>query len=801
MTGIDKPFRTGFGYAQALACPSLVAVGVAISTLAACSGGGGNGGGNLQVNPNASYLSSVAEPSLPAVAGDWSGSFEYANSTGLSQLNAAEGYARRTGGLPGGQGVRIAIIDSGIDVTHPDLGNLAGTSWAAGGEAISGDSHATFVAGIAGASRTQSTNPNDMHGMAYRATLVNFQASRPSQNSGNGGVSFGTADLVDAIRAASGLASDTSAVESDILNLSLGALSSSDSTFAALRTAMRSAASENKIMVLAAGNEGQSGNPSDKLQPIYPAAYADDTGIAGHAIVVGNLTASNQAAATSNFCGDTRNYCLFAPGSNIRSTLNGGGYGVGSGTSFAAPYVAGAAAVVKAAFPGVSSRDVVDRLLLTAADLGTAGVDDTFGRGRLDLEAAMAPVGPTGFPIGPTVDGSLRPVETSTLRLGPGLTLNPAAKALLARAMAVDGMGFPFTVDLAGHVEITKRDHGLSTFVGNDLRSAATAGLPHARIAAFVSENGIADPTGASSKAWRGEAGDERVPLRFVFDVNDDASVFASINGGSRPRLGLEARLGERRASFMQAGGFLAPSDGLAAMSSGVGTSFRPLEGTEIAVSAFTSTIERDGPTASLQRFEIAQEAMGGVELRLGLTLVQEDEGFIGGSANGIFGEQTSARSDFLTVSFLGPLVDDVDWFTSFSHGRSSIGGGDGALLGDWSDSRSEAFGAGVVIRDVAKEDDGLTLLVGQPLRQKRARASIELPVARQTDGTVVTERQELDFAPKAREISTEIGYRLPLDNEDRHNLQAAGFLRLNPDHDGSRDPEAGFGFAYRWRF
>ena len=447
MIGIGGPHQARHARLAAFPKSGLIAAGLVASILASCSGGGGGASGNLQVNPNASYLSSVAEPSSPAIAGDWSGSLEYANSTGLAQLKAAQGYARRSGGKPGGQGVRIAIIDSGIDVTHPDLGNLAGTSWTAGGEALFGDSHATFVAGIAGASRTQSANPNDIHGMAYRATLVNFQASRPSQ-SGGGDVSFSTSDLVEAISTASGLQAGSSAVESDILNLSLGALSNNDNTFAALRNAMRSAADENKIMVLAAGNEGLSGNPADKLQPIYPAAYADDAGIAGYAIVVGNLTATNQAAATSNHCGDTRNYCLFAPGSNIRSTLNGGGYGIGSGTSFAVPYVSGAAAVVKAAFPGVSSRDVVDRLLLTAADLGAAGVDSTFGRGRLDLEAAMAPVGPTGFPIGPAVDGPVLPIEASALRLGPGLAMNASARELLGRAMAVDSMGFPFKIDL-----------------------------------------------------------------------------------------------------------------------------------------------------------------------------------------------------------------------------------------------------------------------------------------------------------------------------------------------------------------
>jgi len=805
MIGMDGCYRVTGLRAGASSGMGRLFGSLVMMTLASCSGGGGGSGAgtNLQANPKATFLNSLSEPASPAVAGDWSGSQEYLNSTGLAPLKAAEGYARRSGGLPGGQGVRIAIIDSGIDLTHPDLGNLADTSWTAGNEELIGDSHATFVAGIAGASRTQSADPNDIHGMAYRSTLVNFQAARPSQTAANGFVSFGTGDLVDAVRAASGLSSGEKAVESDILNLSLGALASSDSTFAKLRDAMRAAADENKIMVLAAGNEGLSSTPEDKVQPIYPAAYADDAEIAGLAIVVGNLTSTNQAAASSNLCGDTQNYCLFAPGTNIRSTLNGGSYGVGSGTSFAAPYVAGAAAVVKAAFPGVSNRDVVDRLLLTAADLGDAGVDSTFGRGRLDLEAAMAPVGPTGIPIGSDVDGPSVALEASSLRLGPGLTLDGASAKQLKRVMAIDSMGFPFPVDLGDAVSKTKRDLGLSSFIDADGRSLAVIGSGLARITALVDVEEFDGATGAvTSTSLRQRIDrDEALPLRFSADVADRTRLFASLNHGSSSQLGLEAGLLERRATFMQGGQFFSPFDGLTDASSGAGISFSPAGGTEIAVSAFTSLPEQEKLKSSLQRVDITQAMPGAIDLRLGLGFIQENGGFIGGSADGAFGKGTSAQSEFLTISLLGPLTKDVDWFATYSRGRSSIGETNDALLGDWSDTRSEAFGAGLVIRDLAKDDDGLTLMVGQPLRQERAEATIDLPIARKPDGSVVTTKEKFDFSPTAREISAEIGYRLPLGNGGDHHLRAAGFVRVNPDHDPNRDPDTGVGLAYRWTF
>ncbi len=785
-----------------------MSVGLSFLLLASCSGGGGGGGNSggtavLKTNPNASFLDQVAEPSSPALAGDWSASQEYISSTGLDQLNAAEGYARRSGGLPGGQGLRIAIIDSGIDVTHPDLGNLASTSWSAGGEGLVGNSHATFVAGIAGASRTQSSDPNDMHGMAYKATLVNFQAARPSDTAANGFVSFSTGDLINAINAAAGLSPDDLVVESDIMNLSLGALSNSDSTFAGIRTAMRAAASEDKIMVLAAGNEGLSADPNDRLQPIYPAAYADDSGIAGLAIVVGNLTSTNTAAASSNLCGDTMNYCLFAPGVSIRSTLDGGNYGIGSGTSFAAPYVAGAAAVVKAAFPGVSSEDVVNRLLLTAADLGDPGVDSTFGRGRLDLEAAMAPVGPTGFPIGSTVDSPKTGLSGSGLRLAAGFAMDQSGARHLRRAMAFDEMGFPFPVRLDEMVSVAERDHGLEAFIDGEARSLAMGQADHARITALVADDeatGSIDAPSATSFEWY-EHNRKSLPLRFSADVADETRIFASLNSDGGPRLGLSADLTERRGTTLQRHAFLSPHHIVAQDAATAGVSFSPMKGTTMAVSTSSTVLSMDSSKTSLQRAEVLQRLPKAIDVRLEAGLIQEEGGFAGGRSSGAFGDQRSARSQFLTISFLGPIHDDIDWFASYSRGFSSIGEGEVVDLMDWSNTRSEAFGAGVIVRDFMHDGDGVTLMVGQPLRQNHAKATIDLPVARRPDGRLVTAEETIDFAPDAREIATEIGYSLPLDRYGDMDLEAVGFLRLNPDHDDDRKPEAGVGLAYRWRF
>ena len=778
--------------------------GVVAALLTSCSSGGGGGGDNLINNPSATFLEQAAEPTAPFNAADWSASQEYLNSTGLSQLKAAEGYARRAGGLPGGQGVRIAIIDSGIDLTHPDLGNISGVSWSAGGEPLVGHSHATFVAGIAAATRTQTANPNDMHGLAYRATLVNFQAARPSVTASTGNINFSTADLVEAVNMASGAASGSASVESDILNFSLGAYSTSDSAFGSLRTVMRTAADEDKIMVLAAGNEGLEADPDRKLQPIYPAAYADDAGIAGHAIVVGNLTAGNQRAASSNLCGDTKNYCLFAPGTNIRSTLNGGGYGVGSGTSFSAPYVAGAAAVVKAAFPGVSNQDVVNRLLLTAQDLGDPGVDETFGRGLLDLEAAMAPVGPVSLPTGAHVDSATIARSQSSLSLGPAWSIGDEGRALLENAVGFDQMGFPFPAALEKRVASQKTHAGLLNFITARRGPSAGFSSPHAALS--ISAAHPADDWRSTDhegfRLARIEAERSTAPqISFNTKATDHFTLFASLNGAGDTELGLRPMLADRRLETFHADLALSPFERLSGDLSGGGLALTLSEDVRVAVSAHTNAGDGQVTEAAMQKIELTKDLFSKVKLRLAFGLIQEEDGFLGASMAGAFGDELQSRSRFADLAVMAPISERVDWFASYSRGKASIAGDSGGVLSDWSSAHADAFATGISIRDLAANDDGLSLIVGQPFRGDRAKATLTVPVGRTPDGAVVTERRRIDLEPSSRELMSEANYHWSFGADRAQTVSTGGFMRINPNHDADKAPVFGVGLRYRWQF
>ena len=99
------------------------------------------------------------------------------------------------------------------------------------------------------------------------------------------------------------------------------------------------------------------------------------------------LDSNNVIAPFSNGCGDTKDYCLAAPGLDIYSTTPGG-YGKRSGTAQATAHVTGALAVLRKAFPSLTRIQLVRLILDTADDLGAPGVDDVYGHGRLNLARA-----------------------------------------------------------------------------------------------------------------------------------------------------------------------------------------------------------------------------------------------------------------------------------------------------------------------------------------------------------------------------------------------------------------------------
>jgi thermitase len=254
----------------------------------------------------------------------------------------------------GNEEIEIAIVDTGVDLDHPDLRNRLVKGYNVIDERSEPDDdngHGTHVAGIIA---SETDNNEGVAGMTWFSKIMPIKAM--------GAKGYGTTfDIAKGIV----WAVDHGA---DVINLSLGNYQPSN----VLEEAVRYAYEKNVVMVSAAGNDG-----SD--QPTYPSAYPE-------VLSVSAVGYNGNRASFSNY-GDYID--VAAPGVYIPSTYFNQQYAALSGTSMAAPHVAGLAALILSANPDLKSSQVIRIIKKSAIDLGDKGKDINYGNGLIDVNSAL----------------------------------------------------------------------------------------------------------------------------------------------------------------------------------------------------------------------------------------------------------------------------------------------------------------------------------------------------------------------------------------------------------------------------
>jgi subtilisin len=243
-----------------------------------------------------------------------------------------------------GSGVKVAILDTGIDKTHEDLSANVKGGYSVFTDAENsdpyndGNGHGTHVSGtVAGLNNTLG-----VIGVAYDADLY---AVKVLDNGGSGSY----AGIAEGIEWAVNN-------DMDIINMSLGG--SSDSSI--LEEWCNTAYNSGLLVVAAAGNSGNKGGKNDSVG--YPAKYES-------VIAVAAIDKNNNRASFSSTGPAVE---LSAPGVDVLSTVPGNQYDSYNGTSMASPHVAGVAALVWAAKPGLSNVQLRQLLRDTAVNLGSS---------------------------------------------------------------------------------------------------------------------------------------------------------------------------------------------------------------------------------------------------------------------------------------------------------------------------------------------------------------------------------------------------------------------------------------------
>ncbi len=331
----------------------------------------------------------------------------------------------------GSGSVTIAIIDTGVDYTHPELSPnvVAGYNFVSNNTNYYDDNgHGTHVSGIAAA---VGNNGSGIAGVAWNVKIMPLKVLDAS---GSGYDS----DVARAIR----YAADRNV---GVISMSLGGGGYSQT----LQDAINYAYGKGVVIVAAAGNDG-----TNLIS--YPAAM-------DHVISVAALDSSDNLASFSNY---GQGLDISAPGVAIYSTVPGG-YKTYSGTSMATPVVSGTAALVRGRHPDRGPNDIAQMLFNSADDLGSPGYDTRYGYGKVNVYGALdgspaASPGTTPTTPPPDVSGGADKWYLAEGYTGPGfdtyvLVQNPnsATATFQGKFVAQDGRVVTHYYVLEGQTRMT----------------------------------------------------------------------------------------------------------------------------------------------------------------------------------------------------------------------------------------------------------------------------------------------------------------------------------------------------------
>jgi hypothetical protein len=642
-----------------------------------------------------------------------------------------------------GRGINIGVIDAGIDLDQPDMAGrisplstdvIVGRNTPTGTLGPQGrPAHGTTVSGVIAAG----FNGFGTIGVAYESTIISIRADVGDCTDPDKTVCFRASDLTRAIDYAI-------ATNARIINLSLGGPSPMGTQFEA---ALQRAINAGIVFAIASGNEAGD-------NPEWPGRYASDPRFAGHIIVVGAHNAANQIASFSNRAGGSAAVFLSAPGVDIRTACDGTSCWVVSGTSFSAPAVAGALALLLDGFPNLSGRDAVAILLATARDAGDAGPDAVYGRGLLDIARAFQPVGSTSIPLG---DGSRVQMTAQRFAYTGGAFGDALQRSEGLQTVGRDDFERLFRVNLSGAYAVAPRAPAQLTPPAARRQATLVAAGPFGATMTLTTgaaiEDSAYDLAAATSviTPWLDEGRREDVMLEF----STGRGVFAHWQGRNGARSPFELGAADNFASLAQVDRAWLGAVRLGSLTltadTGAGDRAMPFQQRETDVSSYARFVANweASPTARL-RF-----AVGGLDEKLGP---------LGSFAPVGSGLTLPSSTTFGSAAGQFSLRDDLFLNAEMGWARTDTGGG---FLGLSEEVMSSSWSLGLTTfcRQMGLGCRTLTWSIRQPLRVESGEFSAWLADAplEYFDPLTFSERR-FSATPSGRQIDMSLGslHRLP---------------------------------------
>jgi hypothetical protein len=728
---------------------------LALGLLSACGGGGG-------ASPSSTPTPTPSPAATPTPVNY--DTAEYRASTGPSFHSAITAYQAGASGA----GVTVGVIDSGIsDPTGELTGRISAASrdFAGHNSIADVDGHGTEVSMIVAAAR----NDRAILGVAWGSTLLALRTDTTAGCTGSDSFCFSTTAIANALDHAV-------ANGARVVNISLGGNSATNT----LRQAVNRATAAGTIIVISAGNDGTA-VPDPLAQSL-----ADPSISRGLVLIAAAVDQNGAHASFSNGAQGFENSTISALGVGVVTLNQNGALVSGSGTSFSAPLVSGAIALLAQAFPNLSSAQIVQFLLTSATDAGAAGADATFGVGILNLARAFAPQGSLSL-AGSTTPVSLSASTSLSTPMG-----DAALSAQSVSGIVTDRLGRAYGLDLSAGLRTATPGLRLASSLRTGARNLSL-GVRNARIALSLAPDRAAAPLTLNQEQAQGA---RLLAARIAARIAPGTDIAVGLATGSAP---LGAMLDEAgRPPFLVARDDATLTADFRA-NSAVRLQHALGGGLGLFVTAEQGRIERDrrpgsgvtGARMDDPRYEAAGFGLvwgrGPLDLSASASRIAESGTALGARFAPILGAQSATTT---LVNLSARVMPGGGWTLAGEWRRGWTRAAAGGTLRDGGRLTSEAWGIAASRARLFHPQDSLSLGFTRPLRIISSNFRLTLPVAYDyASGTATEGVQRLDLVPRGREQVLELAYARPLGagwlTANLYRREEAGNIAISPDDIG----------------
>lgn len=657
-----------------------------------------------------------------------------------------------------GSGFGIAIFDGEFDTSHADFGGRSHLFYPYSGSYGNPDFHGTHVAGIAGAQ----ANGVGVVGVAPGAQVSGYPVFDDydwvAYDNGRAALEF--------VRFLNGYGANIVAV-----NMSYGPERVGD-IFMSNELPMLDDYRNEVVIVRAAGNDGVRAQ-----REYYPGTPSKQL---GHILIVGSVDENNQISSFSNRAGNAcigkektcgltqkiRYYFIVAPGRDILSDHPDQQLAWASGTSMAAPHVAGAVALIaedaKKKRISLKPKQIASIIKESATDLGKPGIDTVYGWGLLNVPAALGPVGGTTLVTSPTVQAKTGQQTTRNAIFGNWSysSSSVTSRSLLSGIVVFDAYGRPFEANA-------------DAFVDDSEPSLSERGL---EILGLVSNYKTVDFDNGDTAvlAWNatGMDGEVSSALRMVtggteLSIGIGAPELFLSDVPSQNRAAAPQRFSQIMFSSLgEAGDLFGRS-----ISLGFGSQITErLSGNIFAVTestlgdetqglAVTDRLVEEDAEADFAAIGLSYRVTGSWSVGGSYAVLRERGSVVGMVSEGALSLGEEALTRFQGMNVTGDFDDTWSLAAFYTRATIDSSGTAGSLFDPADGWSGDHYGLMLDGRDLVSEGSLLRFSLVKPLQITSGTMSVRVPVGREFDGTINYERRSAGFDSSAMPLEAGVTY------------------------------------------